>query len=170
METERLIIKTYERKEYNDFINLFTDKIVMKFVGNGVLTKLQADEMWHKLFDEFYANSLNTIYAVFTKADLRFIGQCWIRPRPGIKSDWEIGYVLKKEDWGKGFATEISKRMIDFGFLELKLNTVFATIDFENTASIHVAEKSGMQKIRDEYDNDGLFYVYGVEAESFANA
>jgi [ribosomal protein S5]-alanine N-acetyltransferase len=170
METERLIIKKYERKNYDDFIKLFTDKIVMKFVGNGVLTKSEADKMWHKLFDEFYAKNLNTIYAVFAKEDLRFIGQCWIRPRPSIKSDWEIGYVLKKEDWRKGFATEISTKMIEFGFIELKLNAVFATIDIENTASIHVAEKSGMQKIRDEYDDDGLFYVYGVEAESFAKA
>jgi [ribosomal protein S5]-alanine N-acetyltransferase len=170
METERLQIKHFEAEDYNDFIKLFTDKAVMKFVDNGVLTKESAEIMWRKLFTELYAKGSKTIYAVFAKNDSRFVGQCWIRPRPSIKSDWEIGYVLKSEEWGKGFATELSKCLINFGFNDLKLNAVFATIDVENTASIHVAEKSGMQKIRDEYDNDGLFYVYGVEAESFANA
>jgi [ribosomal protein S5]-alanine N-acetyltransferase len=170
METERLIIKNYEHENINDFIKLFTDESVMKFVDNGVLTIGEANSLWKKLFDEFYSKNLKTIYAVFAKEDFRYIGQCWIRPRVTQKEDWEIGYVLKEDEWDKGFATEILKALIKFGFNNLKLNAVFATIDVENTASIHVAEKSGMRKICDEYDDGGLFYVFGVETESFAKA
>jgi [ribosomal protein S5]-alanine N-acetyltransferase len=170
MKTERLIIKNYEHENLNDFIKLFTDESVMKFVDNGVLTITEANRMWKKLFDEFYAKNLKTIYGVFAKEDFRYIGQCWIRPRVTKKEDWEIGYVLKKDEWGKGFATEVSKTLIKFGFNNLKLSAVFATIDVENARSIHVAEKSGMRKLRDEYDDEGLFYVYGIEAESFAKA
>lgn len=170
METKRLIIKNYEENNYEDFVKLFTDSLVMKYVGDGVLTTAEAKLLWKKLFEEFYSKGLNTIYAVFVKEDFRYIGQCWIRPRPKKKSEWELGYVLKSSEWGKGWATEISKRLLEFGFNELNLNTVYATIDVENIASIKVAEKSGMRKISDDYDEKGKFYVYGKDRDNFARA
>lgn len=163
METERLTIRIYTASDHHQLIKLFTDKDVMKYVDDGVFSLENAENLWQRLFEKFYAKDLKTIYGVFAIEDGRYIGHAAIRPRPTQTDDWEISYILKKDEWQKGFATEIARKLVEFGFQELKLNAVFATVDTDNLASIHVLEKIGMKKVRDEYDEQGLFYVFGIE-------
>lgn len=163
IETERLVLKVYEEINKADFINLSTDETVMKHVDLGFFTIEKAENLWKKLIEDFYPNGKNTIYAVFAKSDLRYIGHAAIRPRPTKTEDWEISYMLRSEEWGKGFATEIARRLIRFGFEELNLPEVFATIDEENYNSIKVVEKAGMNFLRREFDEDGDFLVYSIK-------
>lgn len=165
METERLNIRLYREEEKDYVINLFTDADVMRHVDNGVISKETAEALWKKLIEDFYPNNITTIFGVFAKTDDQFIGHCSIRPRPQKTDEWEIGYMLTKENWGKGFATEIASCLIKFGFEELNLPEVFATIDDDNLGSIKVAEKAGMKFDRYEYDEQGRFSVYSVKAE-----
>jgi RimJ/RimL family protein N-acetyltransferase len=81
MQTERLIFKFYEEKDRDDFIALFTDPAVMKYVGDGVLTNEQAEAFWRKLFEKLYPGKVN-IWAVFAKDDSRYVGHAGIYPRP----------------------------------------------------------------------------------------
>lgn len=56
----------------------------------------------------------------------------------------ELFYKLYPVFWGKGFATETTKRMIRLGFEELKLHRIEAGVEVNNLASIRVLEKAGM--------------------------
>jgi len=56
----------------------------------------------------------------------------------------EIYYKLLPSYWGKGFATEISRILIKYGFEYFHLHKVEAGVATENIRSIHVLEKSGM--------------------------
>lgn len=163
LETERLIFTLYDESLYEDFIRLFTDEAVMEYVDRGVLSKEATDVLWRRLMDELYPGGVKTIWAVLAKEDSRFVGYANIRPRPENKNETEIGYILRQAEWGKGYATEIAGRLIEFGFNELKLNTVYATVDTGNENSIKVLEKCGMNLVRTEYDEQGKFYVYGVK-------
>lgn len=166
METERLKIRLYRENEKQYVIDLFTDTEVMRHVDNGVMTNETAEALWKKLIEDFYPNGKTTIYGVFAKDDEKYIGHCSIRPRPAETNEWEIGYILEKDSWGKGFATEIASRLIRFGFEELKLPKIFATIDEDNLSSVKVAEKCGMSFNRFEYDEQGRFLVYSIKAET----
>lgn len=170
IETERLLFTHYNDALYDDFINLFTDAEVMKYVDKGVLSKQAADALWHKLTKEFYPAGIKTIWAVVDKEDGRFVANASIRPRPEQKHETEIGYMLMPDEWGKGYATEIAKRLVTFGFEELKLKQVFATVDIENENSIKVLEKCGMDRVRTEYDELGKFYVYGISKNKPSSA
>ncbi|XZF16169.1 GNAT family N-acetyltransferase [Chitinophagaceae bacterium MMS25-I14] len=64
---------------------------------------------------------------------------------PGYRSS-EIWYKMHKDHWGKGYATEVAKGMIRFGFKELKLHRIEAGCVVENKGSIAVLEKAGMQR------------------------
>lgn len=162
METERLFFRRYEAADKSHLINLFTDAEVMKYVGDGVMTEAQAEVWWRKLFAKFYPQNLR-IWAVFTKADARYVGHAGIYPRPSRKDDWEFVYFLKKDDWGKGFATEIARAIIEYGFEQLNLSEVFTSVDDEHTASIRVMEKAGMKFNRYEFDEDGRYSVYSAK-------
>lgn len=57
----------------------------------------------------------------------------------------EIGYILRRDMWDQGLATEIAALLLRFGFDELGLHRLYATCDPTNAASIRVLEKVGMQ-------------------------
>ena len=133
----------------------------MKHVGDGVLTVEQGEEFWRKLFEELYPQAFN-IWAVFARADLSYIGHAGIYPRPTRKKDWELVYFLNRDSWGKGYATEIARRIIEHAFTELNLPKVYATVDDDHSASIRVLEKAGMKFERFEFDEDGQFSVYSI--------
>lgn len=163
IESERLVFSLYTGRDRNDFVDLLTDPVVMKYVDRGVLTSEQAEALWNKLQNDLYPNGVDTIWAVFAKDDGRFIGNASLRPRPEKRTEWEIGYYIKPEEWGRGFATEIAKRLVRYGFGELNFKEIFATVDTENEASRHVLEKAGLTLHRQEFDELGVFCVYRIK-------
>jgi ribosomal-protein-alanine N-acetyltransferase len=166
IETERLVLKNYAADEKENLISLLTDETIMKHVDIGVFSREKAESLWVKLIENFYPQGIRTIWAIFAKEDSRYIGHAAIRPRPIKKEDWEITYMLKTGEWGKGFATEIARKLIEYGFGELDLTRIVATIDDDNFASIKVVEKAGMRFSHYEYDEEGRFSVYSVKAEA----
>ena len=79
----------------------------------------------------------------------RFVG--WFHLRPGEDSppgEVELGYRLRTPAWGKGYATEGSRALIDKGFAELGVERVFATTMTVNVASRRVMEKAGLKFVR----------------------
>lgn len=67
----------------------------------------------------------------------------------------EVGYRLFKEYWGQGYATEISKVLIDYGFNIMKLDQIAGITHPENIASQNVLLKSGLTYIK-----DAVFYGF----------
>jgi RimJ/RimL family protein N-acetyltransferase len=161
-ETDRLIFALYDETLHDDFIRLFTDEAVMEFVDKGVLSEEATRALWRRLMDEFYPKGIKTIWAVLAKEDRRFVAYASMRPRPDNNSENEIGYILPRGEWGKGYATEIAKKLVEIGFNELGWKVLYATVDIENKASIKVLEKCGMTVVRTEYDETGKYYLYGI--------
>lgn len=164
IETERLVLRLYTDRDEDNFVRLLTDPVVMRYVDKGPLSPDQAEVLWRKLMDKLYPKGVDTIWAVVTKDDGRFIGNASLRPRPERQKDWEIGYYLMPAEWGNGFATEIASRLVRYGFEVAGLKEVYATVDKENLASIHVLEKSGLEFYRKEYDEKGVFFIYRLES------
>jgi RimJ/RimL family protein N-acetyltransferase len=72
--------------------------------------------------------------------------------------DVEVGYFLKRSAWGKGYATEACKRLLQMAFEDSPLTEVVATFDAGNLASRHVLEKAGFvdRGVMQCYGKDGL--------------
>jgi ribosomal-protein-alanine N-acetyltransferase len=62
--------------------------------------------------------------------------------------DIEAGYALIKSAWGKGYATELTRALIEWGFAHIPVDQLFAVINPGNDASRQVLKKSEMQFIR----------------------
>ena len=78
-----------------------------------------------------------------------------------------MGYVLNKDYWGRGFATEIVSTLVKFGFKELNLHRIYGTCGPDNPASSRVLEKNGFKleghfrehkHVRGEW-RDSLYYA-----------
>lgn len=57
----------------------------------------------------------------------------------------ELGWIISKDYWGKGYATEAAEAMIDFGLKHLNIHRFIAHCDSENVNSYRVMEKLGMK-------------------------
>ncbi len=88
----------------------------------------------------------------------------------------EMGYWIGVPYWGRGYASEAAQAVVDYGFRELGLNRIYATVFAGNTASRRVAEKAGMRYegcMRQHVSKWGKFLdleVYGVLAADFTAA
>ena len=59
-------------------------------------------------------------------------------------SQSELGWYLRSDGWGHGYATEVTRLLIDFGFSVLQRATMWATADPDNLGSLRVLEKCGL--------------------------
>lgn len=77
------------------------------------------------------------------------IGWCGLKfyrePLNGLVNIYEHGYRFKQKHWGKGYATESSKAIIDWGFKNLNTEIIYAITHLENKASMHVLTKLGFE-------------------------
>jgi RimJ/RimL family protein N-acetyltransferase len=70
----------------------------------------------------------------------------------------KLGYAIRADSWGKGYATDATRSMLTFGFEKLGLHRISAAIGPDNAASISVVKKLGMQyegRIRDHVFTNG---------------
>jgi ribosomal-protein-alanine N-acetyltransferase len=77
----------------------------------------------------------------------------------------EVGYLLGKQFWGKGYATEGARVGLDYGFKTLKLERIVGIVHPENVASQRVLEKLGMTLTGPAHYFGMDCYHYSVERE-----
>lgn len=58
----------------------------------------------------------------------------------------QVGYTLARAWWGRGYATEMARAVLGYGFTDLALPRIAAIADLDNTASHHVLEKIGLRR------------------------
>lgn len=92
--------------------------------------------------------------------------------------EWEIGWQLHPEEWGKGYATEAAQAVLAYAFHELKAHRVVAFCNFNNDRSTRVMERLGMTREatlretrwwRDAWTNEYLYAILEREFLKTAN-
>ena len=102
-------------------------------------------------------------WAVIEKSTGELVGVCGIYYVEFKGPDVEVAYLIARDRWGRGYATESARAAVRFGFDERGLQRIVALILPVNVASVRVAEKLGMRR-----EGPGRFYdldvlVYGLE-------
>jgi RimJ/RimL family protein N-acetyltransferase len=88
-------------------------------------------------------------FAAVERSTGEFIGWFHLRPDAGSAEDEpELGYRLRRDAWGKGYATEGSRALVDLAFSELGAARVWAAAMAAHTASRRVMEKAGLRFVR----------------------
>lgn len=140
LETERLRLRPFERRDFDAVAAYKADPEVMHFTG-GTETRPAA---WKSLAAMAGSWQLNG-YGYFCVADKQSdacLGHCSLF----YPVDWpgqEIGYTLARSAQGKGYAAEASRAALRYAYTELGWETAISVIDRDNTASQSVARKLG---------------------------
>ena len=79
------------------------------------------------------------------------IGCCGLRPYNLAQGIYEIGFHIRSQQWGHGFAAEAARRVIEFAFDDLEAKALFAGHNPQNTVSRKLLQKLGFRYTHDEY-------------------
>jgi len=162
IETERLILRKVIPDDAEDIFLLHSDPEVQKYTGEAAVRTIAEVKEGMKThnFKDYETYGFGRLAAVLKQTD-QFIGWAGLKYLPQF-DQVDLGYRLKQEFWGKGYATEASLAIIEYGFNTLELERIIAISMPENIASIRVMEKIGMKYYKhapyEEGEDDALWY------------
>ncbi len=161
-ETQRLYFRRFTYKDTGRLAYLFNDLDVTKYFSSLPFPYKESHaKEWISHQNENFKKDLVYDFAIVDKSDDRIIGSISMFNIPKHKKT-SIGYMIGKDYWGKGYATEALKAVIEYAFSEKGYHKVSAQHIEDNAASGRVMQKAGMifeGKRVDEVYKDQKFYT-----------
>ena len=146
--TERLILREFQNSDLNAIHHFAFDEQICEHLTWGPNTLEQTQSWLNATIDSYNTNPRSEFSLAVTQKDSHLlIGTCLLTISNDENSEGEIGYTIKKEEWKKGYATEVTSALIKFGFETLNLHRISATTSPLNIASQSVLKKSGMKQV-----------------------
>lgn len=145
LETERLVLKLPTAADFADLLALRADRDVMRYIGDGSTHQPEQVERFLTIAMAYQERHGIGFCSVFEKASGEFVGQAGLFHLgfDDTQPDIEVAYRLLPKFWGKGYATELTKALIHWGFTHLPVKKLVAAAHSNNLASQHVLKKSG---------------------------
>ena len=140
-ETKRCFICEMTAEDMDALYEILTDEETAKYLPAKAGSKEEELEKLVSYVSCVYSFFEYGYWGVFLKETGELIG------RAGFKEGeypLEAGYVIKRSEWGKGYATEVLAELVRYAKEELDCTQIVANIDERNTASLRVAEKCGV--------------------------
>jgi ribosomal-protein-alanine N-acetyltransferase len=149
--TDRLILRPFNEND---------DQAMLSIQSKPIMVQYTPDDPWKGIEDAYeFLRFTNWLYrdiedrkwfryyfAVIEKSLGKLIGYCGIGGPQFDRTLTEVLYGIDNEYWGKGYATEITKALLKYGFNELGLSKIVGFAEKENIASLRVLEKAGLTR------------------------
>jgi [ribosomal protein S5]-alanine N-acetyltransferase len=166
IETERLILRHWSIEDVPWVAGIYGDPETMKWFGSGVtFSPEQLTESLKHVIEEYAYAGLGN-HAVVEKESLAVIGHCGVH-RGSDGKEGEADWLIARDRWSRGYATEAAVAVISQAFREANLPGICAVARRENLASIEVMRKLRMS-FAGECDRDGsACVIYRVAREDF---
>lgn len=166
LETKRLILRELEQSDFDDVCLLLQDPEVM-YAYEGAFNNKEVQE-WLDKQAKRYTDYGFGLWGMIEKESGILIGQCGITMQAyNSQSVPEVGYLLRKAFWHKGYATEAAQACKAYAFKTLQMSGIYSIIRDTNRASQQVALRNGMQKtdsfVKHYRNIDMLHHVFYVE-------
>lgn len=160
VETERLILRAVAQTDQHDLFEMDSDPDVHRYIENQPVQSIDTISKIITMLRNQYRENGIARWAVVIKSTNECIGWCGLKyfnqPLNQHNNFYELGYRFKKKHWGKGYATESSKAVLDYGFKHLNTDAIYAITDPNNINSQKVLSKLGFNFI-ETFDYEGDF-------------
>lgn len=166
LETERLYMREMNQGDFGALSKMLQDEETM-YAYNGAFSNEETQEWLDRQIARYHRYGFG-LWALVLKETDEMIGQCGITMQTWKDMEvYEVGYLLCRACWHKGFATEAAKACKEYAFTNLDAKEVCSIIRDTNTASQNVALRNGM-KITDTWTKhyrgvDMPHYLFSVQ-------
>lgn len=158
LETERLILREVILDDVDDFFEMDSDPEVHKYISNAPLKTKEQVVAMIEFFQRQYIENGIARWAVVLKETGEFIGWSGLKfmndyTVNGRTDFYDLGYRFKKKHWGKGYASESGKAVVDYVRQNMDIDCIYGFADALNDGSRSVLQKSGLKYVEDfEYE------------------
>ena len=161
LDTERLRLREMTSQDEAALLKHLGDPEVVKYMAmRPIQTREQANEWLHRMRRYFSARD-GLRWGITLKADQTFVGSAGLHNWDREARHAVIGYDIARQYWGKGYATEAVRTIIQFGVKRMRLNRIEANVVAGNHASMRVLEKLGFWHegiLRERIHKNGTYH------------
>jgi RimJ/RimL family protein N-acetyltransferase len=173
--TRRLALRRFTQNDFDFLHGLHTDPLVARWVG-GVRTREEVRKILDVRILQYYEDNPGLgIWLTTERATGQAVGLHLINNIQG-ETDIQVGYILSRDHWSKGYATEMCRALLRYAYADRKLPCVVAITNLENTPSQHVLQKCGLKRNGERafahpaYAASGLMAWFESEREAWLAA
>ena len=156
IETARLLLRDWREEDVEPFIRHTNTPAVMRWLGGVQTEAFMRDTIQNRLM-RWQRERGFTFWALERRADRELLGFCGIKladaPDSPIAGAHEVGWRLREDAWGRGYAREAAIAALDFAFDRLGADRVVAITFPGNAPSWGLMERLGMTR-RPALDHD----------------
>jgi ribosomal-protein-alanine N-acetyltransferase len=145
--TSRLCLRRFNKDDLDAYSTIMGDYEVGKWFPKGTgYTLEEAKRSLVSILEHWDKHGFG-LWAVTDKEKKVLLGRCGLNLITET-SEVEVDFVVARDFWGRGYATEAAKAALIYGFDALKLDRIIALAKPENVASRRVIEKIGMRYVK----------------------
>lgn len=166
LSTDRLILREITLNDYDDLCEILQDKKTM-YAYEHAFSKEEVEQWLNNQLSRYKKYGFG-LWAVVLKSTGKMIGNIGLTYQKFEDSDiLEIGYLLNRNYWHNGYASEAAIACKNYAFNVLKADKVYSIIRDNNLSSQAVAKRNGMKivgtQLKHYYNMDMPHLVYMVE-------
>ncbi|MFO0616899.1 MAG: GNAT family N-acetyltransferase [Polyangiaceae bacterium] len=167
LETPRLIVRPFffDVRDWLAYRKYIEDEEVTRHLASPRRSEEQVAAGFVSLVVSGRADPHRRVFAVERRSGNEPIGECALFAEPGDHSLGFLGFILRRDAWGAGYATEAASAMLKHGFETLGFSRIAAGATPENLRSQRVLQKLGLEPARTPIDVPGA--PSGVEPRVF---
>jgi RimJ/RimL family protein N-acetyltransferase len=156
---DRLVLRDWRDDDRVPFNAMCRDPQVMEHLG-PLQTQAETDAGVARL-SGFQASLGHTFWAIERREDAQFLGFCGLKIAPenipGIEGAIEIGWRLRRDAWGLGYAREAAQASLAWGWANLPTDRIIAITTPGNVRSWGLMQRLGMTRRHDlDFDHPAL--------------
>lgn len=162
VETDRLILRELTPEDFNDLYEISRQPAVAKFIDSGENKETEFAKLtaYITYVYGFYGFGL---WGVFHRSAGKLIGRCGIELQTiNDKTEIMLSYLLHRDYWGQGLASESCRAVFDYARNELDIHRIVAVIDKTNNRSLRTASRLGMTKEESIRYQDRDCFLYSI--------
>ena len=145
LETERLALRRFTRDDLPWLTELNGDAEVMRYIDGPMSPEATRDMLEGRILRYYDEHPGLGMWVTYLRDGGEIVGSHLLNHIRG-ETPIQVGYRLFPRAWGKGYATEMSVALLEYGYTRLKLPTIVAITDLGNVDSQHVLLKSGLHR------------------------
>ncbi len=141
LHTERLHLRKMKVSDSSSLFKIWSDPAVTKFMNVNCFTNENQAKAMINLLDNLYQEGKAIRFSIIKTDSNEIIGSCGYNSLDFENAKAEIGYDIAKSFWGKGYASEAIRSLLDYAFSSLNLNRIEAKVEPGNVNSIKLLHK-----------------------------
>jgi ribosomal-protein-alanine N-acetyltransferase len=161
IQTERMLLRAVTPDDFDPLFSLvFSDEDVMQYLSGQPLKREQALRLFREVFDHEGTGLKPGVLVSRQTGEVLGYAGLMVCTALG-DNDLELGFVLRKNIWGLGYASEIGRAQLEYGFRTTDRLRLLAQVRPANTASVKALRKLGMHFVKEyERPERGTWQVF----------